>query len=151
MEQDEIIRLAKYYARRFGYGEFQDDVAQDVLVRYLESGKEQPIKFAVIDWLRKNGRHGKGGRSKDPLQHTSDAALGELGQIPDEKGEMLRNIGAFDKYLSKLMSEENRAVGVLFFVWDFTVGEIAHVFGVPESTIYHRLSEFKLWCKMEKR
>lgn len=128
-------------AARKGAKESTEDIAHDVIVKWLERGDtHQTTDQAVIDALRRtSGR--RGFASYERKRNLSTANIIEpmdtLARMPGAPVN-LDSDADFERLIRPLESFE-RAVICLIYVWGLKGSEIALCFGVDESTISQRL------------
>lgn len=130
----------QFVARSLGLSrEDIDDCVSDILLqRERGLGRNQNARYAVIDYLRRNGRCTRDGKLPPALRSESIEALEGRG-IRWESGVSGGRSGReclsdAERYLESL-SQIERCVMVLRGLWGLDNREIAYCFGVTESRI----------------
>lgn len=103
-----------------------EDIAQQTCLRYLEGGKAQPMRLAVIDAARDilgASRYGIHKFRKAEREYSSIDNLPATQALPDTPS---------PKLLS-LLSGPERCAATLYYKWGFTLREIGDCLGVSES------------------
>lgn len=124
-------------ARRYGFAETADDIAQTVLLKFCEGrGQHQTIDQAVIDAVRsKFGRPGLPGYER---RFTAEHQMAGM--------EAARGIGVEQKHrhdferLTGMLPAGERIITRLTYEWGFTEQEIGDLFGITESRISQKLA-----------
>lgn len=130
-----IHRKAAGYARRLGFMEQAEDIAQSVMLKYSEGlGQHQAVEHAVIDEVRK-----RFGRSEKDRENKSReiSLLEEVACFPDVEDQ-------FDVHwaINKL-EDMDRVIVCLRLLWGLSGKEIGYCLGVSESRISQRLREIE--------
>jgi hypothetical protein len=124
------------------------ETSQNVIADMLESGnRSQPLKYAVIDCLRKeSGRKG-----------TSCYADRLHLRNPEREVEFLHDdsvaTGGVAWGLARCLGREDRVMFLLKYVWGFDVTDIGNLFGLDQSGIAQKLARIQksLRQRMEKK
>ena len=134
-----LIRNRAYrQARAFGLNrEGAEDIAQEVVARFIERGTGQTVRHAVIDLLREQSEGRAVKTSKKPRRGTHASLSRVHEQIADET---THTRGAMTpERMSELdampLHKDARAALVLMLEWGFTGREVARVLGVTESRV----------------
>jgi RNA polymerase sigma factor (sigma-70 family) len=140
---EKILRRAKTSARKRGFGEHADDLAQEVLLSFVEGrGRHQTIDQAVIDAIRRT--FGDSRSDHHQLRRACDwkgltpRVLEIHGKSESDRG---CEIG-FERIVS-LLGGPDRAIIKLRYQWGFREREIGDLFGLTESRISQRLKDIQ--------
>jgi RNA polymerase sigma factor (sigma-70 family) len=139
-----LFKRAKFIAKQKNMGDFSEDLAQDVLKKYLEGkGQKQALDFAIVDSIRDFLGDS---RTKN---FEEKKAINNMTALHDKKGKLIYDMtseeivgeGAdFNKIIS-FLDNSDRAMVVLFYEWGLSLEEIGRCFGVSESRISQKLKE----------
>lgn len=137
---NELRRRAKLSAVRKGFTEDSDDLAQEVLLSFLEGrGQHQTVDYAVIDAIRRDRGDSRNGRFKprkrERRPHCELKEHHSIGESHESRGDFERIIG--------LLKGGRRAIAVLFFEWELTQKEIGNCFGITESRVSQWILEIE--------
>jgi hypothetical protein len=153
---DETARIlrkrAVASARGYGFAEFAEDIAQEVLLYFSEGrGERQTIDQAVIDAVRRMfGRPGTPGFSRKQSLERAQSIFDEDGKItvaPRSSGS--GDHGLDFERITGLLSGDDRMMIILSFRYGLINTEIADLFEVTESRISQRLSD--IFSKLRQR
>lgn len=134
---------AIFSARKRGFTEQAEDLAQDVLLKFISgSGTGQTVDQAVIDAVR--GSLGDSRSHSSELRrnfHLYPIGMDDLAASEVPRRHPQDRLG-FESIIQGLNSTD-RAVVCLRFIWGLDGKEIGHCFGVTESRISQRLQRIQ--------
>lgn len=144
MDIDGLRGKALFSAKKFGFGEHAEDLAQEMLLKFLENKEtRQTVDQAVIDAIREEfGNPNTAGyelrRARDnaiPVDELIDSLTlrGSIGETPTSALD-------FERYL-EMFEDMERATICLVFKWGFSLKEVGHCFGVTESRVSQILKD----------
>jgi DNA-directed RNA polymerase specialized sigma24 family protein len=139
-EAEKFRRRAKLSATRKGFAEDSDDLAQEVLLNWLEGGgQHQTVDYAVIDAIRRDRGDSRNGqfepRKRERRPHCELKEFHSVDQFDESRGDFER--------ITSMLKGGRRAVAVLFFEWGLTQKEIGGCFGVTESAVCNWLRQIE--------
>lgn len=116
-----------------GFAEHADDIASGVVERMLVHG-EQPMRFAVIDYLRANGFGSEKRYAKEPVLYraTPQREGMSLAALEDHQAERSQIAAELRDVLDRL-ERHDRMVLLLHFRWGLLQHEIGDLYGFTES------------------
>lgn len=131
-------KRAIYSARKYGFGEHAEDLAQEVLCKFAAGqGRHQTIDQATIDAIRGNiGDPRSGNFERQRAAEREYESIEDKAHVAEPKSNGID----FERYLGMLKGID-RAVVCLRIKWGFTEDEIGHCFDLTESAISLRLKK----------
>lgn len=136
-----IYRKAVNYARRIGFSEHAEDLAQDVLLKYTQGkGQHQTVEFAIIDAIRSRFDDRRRKSEKPKEQAFISEPVSPAHSVEEDVG---------FAYLLDKMDREDRIMACLKYMFDFTEKEIGLCFGISEGRVCQKLKV--AYGKMRKR
>jgi hypothetical protein len=136
---DKFRKRAIYAARKFGFAEYAEDFAQEVLLRFSEGkGQHQTIDQAVLDAARSRfGRPGLPGHSLKHALETAQSIFDEDGGYAVEPvaRELLGDRGTFERIVGSLRRKRDQELLKAVYLEGRLHRELAIELGVTEGRI----------------
>lgn len=137
MGVEELYRRAKRTAEYMGYDSEAQDIAQEVMIKFLVKGKGQTIDQAIIDVLRRmyGNMRLKSLKAKQRFNNPRDLNL-----LHDELPSKILSEETFNSQIDferilNLFDGKDRAMLCLKYYWGLTDDEVGHCFGVNGSRV----------------
>jgi DNA-directed RNA polymerase specialized sigma24 family protein len=151
MDED-LARRIYFKARRvacdLGFPRYQEDLAQEAVLIYLETKtRGKLVEFAVIDAIRRIF-----GDSRKKFKKPDTLSFDILS--PAEQDHAVQPV--FSEMPFKGLEKKKRAMLLLSAVWGFSNEEIGQLFGYTPITVQHQLSVLKTalrkrWAKDQEK
>lgn len=127
----EMHKIAVRYASKKGYSNIADDFAQFAIIKLLE-GRKATIAQLLIDYLRAEfGDFRVGEKAPKIMDRKFAKDIDELSKfLADEK-----EVSISPDYFVDRLTEKERIVFVLYYVWGLTPKEIAYVRGSSADSV----------------
>lgn len=155
-EANKFRKRALISAAKYGFSEHAEDIAQEVLLHFLEGrGKSQTVDQAVIDSIRRKfGRVGATGFSARNALAMAESIETEDGQreftAPISGGQLVDDDRDLER-VGRLFEGVDAVIFRMRFKEEMLQDEIAKVLGVTESRICQRVksmeSEMRTWIE----
>ena len=120
---------AKRIAKRDGYEFLADDFSSWATLKFIE-GRKAKISQMLVDFLRLEfGRSS----NKKVLSRILNQEYDDLRTIDRSKLNM--DLVEFEQFLNSIIDQKDRAIVILYCIWNLTIKEIGYCFGISESRI----------------
>lgn len=156
-EYKKIVKRVAFYKRKYGnllIDMSEHDLANEVILKYLKNGTtKQTIKQAIIDIIRSKHGRSRGGhdnpRGNFKIQYQQTNDRDEFNYI--NRGTETNGRDHFED--SKNLRIADKIVFDLYFIWGFSLLELANLFKKTESRMSQKLKDIvqKLNKKEERK